>query len=159
MQDSFLWFYGFNVMKKSQKGSVCGCDMVWHAVRWQGLAWLLVLGLNVAAFASCDWPWRPTSLLFTPPQFLSHNTASSSSSLRPNTTVLKMRVAGKESTILNRTATSKLYIHGELSRSYFCTLGAQESSSTFVKTRLWVALRQPHDLDHLDQPDFEIYRF
>ena len=105
--------------------------MVWHAVRWQGLAWLLALGLKVAAFASCDWPLRPTSLLFTPPQFLSHNTASSSSSLRPNATVLKMRVAGKESTILNRTATSKLYIHGELSRSYFCTLGARKMTSTF----------------------------
>ena len=33
--------------------------------------------------AFCDWPLTTTSLLFTPPQFLSRNTASSSSSLRP----------------------------------------------------------------------------
>ena len=42
-----------------------------------------VFGLEVAAVACCDWPLKTTSLLFTPPQFLSHNTASSSSSLRP----------------------------------------------------------------------------
>ena len=38
---------------------------------------------SCVAVACCDWPLKTTSLLFTPPQFLSHNTASSSSSLRP----------------------------------------------------------------------------
>ena len=64
-----LAFYVHTVMRRKKCGK---CPLLWC---WPSLE---------ISSASCDWPLTTTSLLFTPPQFLSRNTASSSSSLRPH---------------------------------------------------------------------------